>query len=67
MKKILVLALALSTIGGCAHLKQAGTEIGQASKQAATEIGHTSRDVTRSIGHSSRDAEKSIKKDISEK
>ncbi|UPQ87906.1 hypothetical protein [Vibrio sinaloensis] len=51
---------------GCAELKQAGTDIGHATRDAGTAIGHAARDTTRAIGHASRDAVTSVKEDLSD-
>jgi len=51
---------------GCAELKQAGKEVGHATRDAATAIGHATRDTTKAIGHASRDAVNSIHEDLSE-
>lgn len=65
--KMLVLStLVLLGASGCAELKQAGTEIGHATRDAATTIGHATRDTTKAIGHASRDAVNSVKDDLSE-
>ncbi len=51
---------------GCAELKQAGKEIGHATRDATTVIGHATRDTTRAIGHASRDAVTSIHDELSQ-
>ncbi len=50
---------------GCAEMKQAGKEIGHATRDATTAIGHATRDTTKAIGHASRDAVTSIHDDLS--
>ncbi len=50
---------------GCAELKQAGKEVGHATRDAATAIGHATRDTTKAIGHASRDAVTNISDDLS--
>lgn len=51
---------------GCAELKQAGTDIGHATRDAGTAIGHAARDTTRAIGHASRDAVTSVKEELND-
>ncbi len=51
---------------GCAELKQAGKEVGHATRDATTAIGHATRDTTRAIGHASRDAVTSIHDELSQ-
>ncbi len=51
---------------GCAELKQAGTDIGHATRDATTAIGHAIRDTTKAIGHASRDAVTSVHDDLSQ-
>ncbi len=50
---------------GCAELKQAGKDVGHATRDATTAIGHATRDTTKAIGHASRDAVTSIHDDLS--
>ncbi|WP_165309974.1 hypothetical protein [Vibrio ziniensis] len=50
---------------GCAELKQAGKEVGHATRDATTAIGHATRDTTKAIGHASRDAVTNISNDLS--
>ncbi|MFV0450547.1 MAG: hypothetical protein ACK5MF_19265 [Vibrio sp.] len=45
---------------GCAELKQAGKDVGHATRDAATAIGHATRDTTKAIGHATRDTTKAI-------
>ncbi|EOG1048620.1 hypothetical protein ACK24S_003520 [Vibrio fluvialis] len=57
--------LALLTLtAGCAEMKQAGTDVGHATRDAATAIGHATRDTTKAIGHATRDAVNSVKDDL---
>ncbi|MFV0446855.1 MAG: hypothetical protein ACK5MF_00040 [Vibrio sp.] len=51
---------------GCAELKQAGRDVGHATRDAATAIGHATRDTTKAIGHASRDAVTDIHDDLSQ-
>lgn len=51
---------------GCAELKQAGKDIGHATRDATTAIGHATRDTTKAIGHASRDAVTSVHEDLTE-
>ncbi|MBD0788700.1 hypothetical protein HUO09_20320 [Vibrio sp. Y2-5] len=51
---------------GCADLKQAGKEVGHATRDAATAIGHATRDTTKAIGHASRDAVVSVHDELSQ-
>lgn len=44
----------------CAEMKQAGKDIGHATRDVTRTIGHGTRDVTRDIGHGTRDAVKAI-------
>lgn len=62
---MLVGAVALVGITGCAELKDAGTAIGHATRDTTTAIGHATRDTTKAIGHASRDAVNSVKDDLS--
>lgn len=75
--KMMVTACLLLSVAGCADLKQAGTEIGHATRDtttaighmtrdAAKAIGHATRDTTKAIGHASRDAVNSVKEDLSD-
>lgn len=65
--KMSVVALVVGLfVSGCAELKQAGTEIGHATRDAGTAIGHATRDTTKAIGHASRDAVNSVKDDLSD-
>ncbi|WP_038175607.1 hypothetical protein [Vibrio pacinii] len=65
--KISAVALVVGlSVSGCAELKQAGTEIGHATRDAGTAIGHATRDTTKAIGHASRDAVNSVKDDLSD-
>lgn len=41
-------------------LKQAGREIGHATRDAAKDVGHATRDTTRAIGHASRKTAKKV-------
>ncbi len=53
MKTIIAsLAFAIA-LTGCAEMKQAGKD-----------IGHATRDTTKAVGHASRDAVKSVKEDL---
>ncbi|MCG9696041.1 hypothetical protein [Shewanella sp. Isolate11] len=64
--KILIAAFTLViAITGCAEMKEAGRDIGHATKEVTTDIGHATRDATKSVGHASRDAAKSVKQDLS--
>ncbi|MBY8216388.1 hypothetical protein KW517_20595 [Vibrio fluvialis] len=54
----------LLTMAGCAEMKQAGTDVGHATRDAATAIGHATRDTTKAIGHATRDAVNSVKDDL---
>ncbi|MFG0770244.1 hypothetical protein ACF8PD_00145 [Vibrio plantisponsor] len=51
---------------GCAEMKQAGKEIGHATRDATTAVGHATRDTTKAIGHASRDAVISIHDELSQ-
>ncbi|EGA68285.1 hypothetical protein VISI1226_18466 [Vibrio sinaloensis DSM 21326] len=64
-KSMVLTGMMLFTISGCAELKQAGSDIGHATKDATTAIGHAARDTTKAIGHASRDAVNSVKDDLS--
>ncbi|KJY84433.1 hypothetical protein TW81_04080 [Vibrio galatheae] len=66
MKRVLLVAGLLIVVAGCAELKQAGTEVGHATRDVTTAIGHATRDTTKAIGHASRDAVNSVKDDLSE-
>ncbi|KOO14035.1 hypothetical protein [Vibrio aquaticus] len=61
--KMLILSVLLGA-SGCAELKQAGTDIGHATRDATTAIGHATRDATKAIGHASRDAVNSVNDDL---
>ncbi len=63
--KITFSLIASFVLFGCAELKQAGTEIGHATRDATTTIGHATRDTTKAIGHASRDAVTSVHDDLS--
>src|SRR3546814_15489990 len=41
-------------------LKQAGREIGHATRDAAKDVGHATRDTTRAIGHATRDTSRQV-------
>src|SRR3546814_16209331 len=41
-------------------LKQAGREIGHATRDAAKDVGHATRDTTRAIGHATRDTSRKV-------
>ncbi|QSX32839.1 hypothetical protein JYB87_13955 [Shewanella avicenniae] len=67
MKTFPLLGLvAIVLLAGCAELKHAGKDVGEATKKATTAIGHATRDVTRDIGHASRDAVNTVKEEIKE-
>lgn len=51
---------------GCAEMKQAGKEVGHATRDATTAIGHATRDTTKAIGHASRDAVTSVHDELSQ-
>ncbi|MGY2574127.1 hypothetical protein [Vibrio sp. C8] len=51
---------------GCAEMKQAGKEIGHATRDATTAVGHATRDTTKAIGHASRDAVISVHDELSQ-
>lgn len=65
-RPLLMAFLALSLLGGCADVKEAGRTVGQTTKQVTREIGHTTRDVTREIGHTTRDAVKQVGDELSD-
>ncbi len=54
MKSIVISLVLTIMIIGCAEMKQAGRD-----------IGHATRDTTKAIGHASRNAVKSVKEDLS--
>ncbi len=53
-------------VSGCAEMKQAGKDVGHATRDATTAIGHATRDTTKAIGHATRDAVKSVRDDLSD-
>lgn len=69
MTKVKKLSFSLITallLLGCADLKQAGKDVGHATRDAATAIGHATRDTTKAIGHASRDAVVSVHDELSQ-
>ncbi len=47
----------------CAEVKQAGRDVGHATRDATREIGHATRDATKAVGHGTRDAVKEVGKE----
>jgi len=61
LKPPVVLLLVLGPlVFSCAEMKQAGRDIGHATRDVTKKIGHGTRDVTRKIGHGTRDAVKTV-------
>lgn len=57
---LLCLIFGSAMLMSCAEIKQAGRDIGHATRDATKAIGHGTRDATRAIGHGTRDAVKEV-------
>lgn len=70
MNKIIVKSfvcfVTIFSLVSCAQLKEAGKDVGHATREVTTEIGHATKDVTTKIGHASRDTVKAIGKGTGE-
>ena len=62
--KSFVCFIAIFSLVSCARLKDAGKDVGHATKDATTKIGHASRDTVKTIGKETKDAVNDIKDSI---
>ena len=60
IKLITIIFASAFALLSCAEVKQAGQDIGHATRDVTRAIGHGTRDITRDIGHGTRDAVKAI-------
>lgn len=60
IKLIGIIFVSAFVLLSCAEMKQAGRDIGHATRDVTRAIGHGTRDVTRDIGHGTRDAVKAV-------
>ena len=68
MKKIIIKSfvcfVAIFSLVSCVKLKEAGKNVGHATKDVTTKIGHASRDTVKAIGKETKDAVNDIKDSI---
>jgi hypothetical protein len=66
MKKIIIKSfvcfVAIFSLVSCVKLKEAGKNVGHATKDVTTKIGHASRDTVKAIGKETKETVNDIKK-----
>ena len=65
MKKVIIKSflcfVAIFSLVSCVKLKEAGKDVGHATKDVTTKIGHASRDTVKTIGKETKKTVKDIK------